>query len=88
MVLAIVVSLVLAGSMTIIFVKTVGLIETQLGIRSAELGIPEPLRFMPLALAALSITITSLIDVWASVIWARTGHRPVIWPDLDDDMGH
>ena len=86
--IAIAVSLILAVSMAIIFYQTAGLIQSQIGIRSAELGIPEPLRFMPLAIASVSITLTSLIETWSCVIWAGTGHRPVVWHDLDDETGH
>lgn len=82
--LAIFVSLLIAASMAIVFYETAGLIQAQTAITSAELGLPEPLRFMPLAIAALSIVVTSAIDIWASIIWAKTGHRPVIWTDLDE----
>jgi TRAP-type C4-dicarboxylate transport system permease small subunit len=79
--LALLVSLIIAASTVIVLVATLRLIDLQAGIASAELGIPEPLRFAPLALAAASITITSLIEAWACLIWIGTGVRPVIWRD-------
>jgi TRAP-type C4-dicarboxylate transport system permease small subunit len=88
-VIALVVSLIIAASMAIVFYQTAGIIRSQAAITSAELGIPEPLRYLPLTVAAMSIVITSLIDVWACVLWAMTGHRPVVWSVEElDSHGH
>ena len=73
------VALIIAASMSVVMVKTIELITAQAAIRSAELGIPEPLRFAPLAIAAACITLTSVIDLWSCVLWATHGVRPTIW---------
>ena len=70
------VALMIAATMTVVMVETLELIMAQTSIRSAELGIPEPFRFAPLVFAAACVALTSLIDVWSCVIWARTGVRP------------
>ena len=74
-----IVALIIAASMTVVMVKTIELIMTQTSIRSAELGIPEPLRFAPLTIAAACVALTSLIDLWSCVLWARFGVRPTVW---------
>jgi TRAP-type C4-dicarboxylate transport system permease small subunit len=73
------VALIIAASMIVVVVCTIELITAQTSIRSAELGIPEPLRFAPLAIAAGCIALTGLIDLWSCVLWARIGVRPMIW---------
>jgi TRAP-type C4-dicarboxylate transport system permease small subunit len=74
--IALAVALVIAASMAILFIETLRLIEAQWSIGSADLGIPEPLRFAPLAVAAASIAISSLLEAWNCVAWARFGYRP------------
>jgi TRAP-type C4-dicarboxylate transport system permease small subunit len=88
-IVALLVSLIIAAGMAIVFIETTGIIQSQAAITSAELGIPEPLRYIPLAVATISIVITSLIDVWACALWAMTGHRPVVWSAEElDSHGH
>lgn len=80
------VALIIAASMTVVTVKTIELITAQTAIRSAELGIPEPLRFAPLAIAAACVALTSLIDLWSCLLWARVGVRPSVWREALDPI--
>lgn len=81
-VLASLVALGISASMSVVALETMHLIAAQLAIRTAELGLPEPLRFIPLVIAAACVAITSLIDFWSCTLWARFGVRPSIWPEL------
>ncbi len=75
------VSLLICASMAIVLKETLGLIASQMSIASMELGIPEPVRMASLAVAAASVAVTSLLDAWGCLLWARHGVRPVLWAD-------
>lgn len=76
-----------AVTMAIVLAQTAVLIESQKRIMTSALRVPLSIQWIPLAIAAASITFTSLVEIWACSIWIVSGTRPSVWPDRGGDQG-
>jgi TRAP-type C4-dicarboxylate transport system permease small subunit len=74
------VHLLVAATMVLVFVYTIQLIGLQSRTPTPLLGVPESVKWWPLAVASASITFTSLVEAWSCGYWIRDGIRPKTWP--------
>lgn len=75
-----VVHVIVAMTMVLVLVYTIQLIGLQSRTPTPLLGIPEAVKWWPLAIASTSITFTSLVEAWSCLYWIRSGTRPKTWP--------
>jgi len=75
------VHLLVAITMAVVLFYTWRLIGLQSRTPTPLLGIPEAVKWWPLAFASLSIIYTSLVEVLGCVIWIASGTRPMTWPE-------
>lgn len=69
-----------AASMAIVLFYTIRLIGLQSSTPTPLLGIPEAVKWWPLAFASVSIIYTSLVEACSCGLWIGSGTRPKTWP--------
>lgn len=75
-----VVHVLVAAGMAIVLSYTIRLIGLQSRTPTPLLGIPEAVKWWPLAFASVSIIYTSLVEACSCALWIRSGMRPKTWP--------
>jgi TRAP-type C4-dicarboxylate transport system permease small subunit len=76
-----IIHLAIAVTMAITLFYTWRLIGLQSTTPTPLLRIPEAVKWWPLAIAAASMVMSSLVEAWSCAIWMNSGTRPKIWPD-------
>ena len=73
------VNVAVASTMGVLLQQTVVLIDAQMQVPTPQLGLPLAIEWIPLAITAASVLATSLVELWAHVLWITTGSRPLVW---------
>jgi TRAP-type C4-dicarboxylate transport system permease small subunit len=78
----------IAVTMVTVFIHAVKIIDLQMHTPTPLLGVPEAIKWIPLAIAAAWITLSASVEAWAAIVWIRTGERLRVWTepffDLDE----
>jgi TRAP-type C4-dicarboxylate transport system permease small subunit len=76
-----IIHLTIAATMAVTLFYTLRLIELQSTTPTPLLRVPEAIKWWPLAVAAASMVLSSLVEAWSCAIWMSSGMRPKVWPD-------
>ena len=78
LVLVIYVAIIVA--LAVVLDHTFTLIEVQWNLPTPALRVPQAVFAVPVAIASVSIILTSLVECWACILWIGKGNRPPVWP--------
>ena len=77
--LVLVIYLAIIAALAVVLQQTVRLIGIQWNLPTPALRVPQGIFAVPVAIASVSIILTSVVECWACVLWIRTGRRPSVW---------
>ena len=78
--LVLVIYLAIVIVLAVVLQQTFRLIEVQWNLPTPALRVPQAVFAVPVAIASVSIILTSLVECWACVLWIGKGSRPSVWP--------
>jgi TRAP-type C4-dicarboxylate transport system permease small subunit len=76
-----IVHIVVALTMVLVLIYTVQLIGLQRSTPTPLLGIPEAVKWWPLAAVSVSMIYSSLVEAWSCALEIISGTRPKTWPN-------
>ena len=79
--LVLVVNLAIIVVLAVVLHQTFRLIDIQWNLPTPALRLPQSVFAFPVAIASVSIILTSLVECWACVLWIGNGIRPPVWPE-------
>lgn len=77
--LVLAVYLAIIAALAVVLQQTLRLIAIQWSLPTPALRVPQGIFAVPVAIASVSIILTSVVECWACVLWIRTGIRPSVW---------
>lgn len=80
--MVLVVYMAIVVALAVVLYHTFRLIDIQWNLPTPALRVPQAMFAVPVAIASVSIILTSLVECWACVLWIGKGSRPPVWPGM------